>query len=294
MSVGARVRGQLAKHAPKLEEAVVRANWRRHNRNRAFDAASIADPVQHRLVADLHRDGVAVGTFEELIGDAALWDAAAGEAQRLHAAWRPEEAEEGSKASFLTKLATREFDAGDPFVRIALHPAVLNVANGYLELRSTLRALELWHTRPTPGSAIQTQLWHRDADDVMNVKLFVYFTDVRVPAGPLTYAPRTHPLGDRRTVPEHDEHRRSRDDQMARIVPKGEWRILAGPPGTVVFADTCGYHKQLKPESDERVKLVAHYVSGTPYVPPSLELRGVDESALSDDQYYAVFDRGRA
>ena len=180
------------------------------------------------------------------------------------------------------------------FSRIALHPAVLNVANGYLRLHSTLRALELWHTRPTPGSAIQTQLWHRDADDVMNVKLFLYFTDVRVPAGPLTYAPRTHPLGDRRTVPEHDEHRRSRDDQMARIVPESEWRILEGPPGTVVFADTCGYHKQLKPESDERVKLVAHYVSGTPYVPPALELRGVDESALSDDQYYAVFDRGRA
>jgi Phytanoyl-CoA dioxygenase (PhyH) len=294
MSVGARVRSQLAKHAPKLEEAVVRANWRRHNRNRAFDPASIADPVQRRLVEGLHRDGVAVGTFEELIGDRDLWDAAAAEAQRLHAAWQPEEAEEGSKASFLTKLATREYDASDPFVRIALHPAVLNVANGYLELRSTLRALELWHTRPTPGSAIQTQLWHRDADDVMNVKLFVYFTDVRVPAGPLTYAPRTHPLGDRRTVPEHDEHRRSRDDQMARIVPEGEWRILSGLPGTIVFADTCGYHKQLKPESDERVKLVAHYVSGTPYVPAALELRGIDESALSDDQYYAVFDRGRA
>ena len=294
MSVGAKVRSQLAKRAPRLEEAVVRANWRRHNRDRPFDRAAISDPVQRRLVDGLHRDGVAVGTFEELIGERELWDAAAGQARELHAAWRPEAAEEGSKASFLTKLATTDFDAGDPFVQIALHPAVLNVANGYLELRSTLRALELWHTRPTPGSAIQTQLWHRDADDVMNVKLFLYFTDVRVPAGPLTYAPRTHPLGDRRTVPEHDEHRRSRDDQMARIVPESEWRILEGPPGTVVFADTCGYHKQLKPESDERVKLVAHCVSGTPYVPPALELRGVDESALSDDQYYAVFDRGRA
>ena len=294
MSVGAKVRNQLARHAPRLEEAVVRANWRRHNRDRAFDPAAVTDPLQRRLAEGLTRDGVAVGTFDELIGDRELWDAAAAEAHRLHAAWKPQEAEEGSKASFLTKLATTHFDAGDPFVRIALHPAVLNVANGYLRLHSTLRALELWHTRPTPGSAIQTQLWHRDADDVMNVKLFLYFTDVRVPAGPLTYAPRTHPLGDRRTVPEHDEHRRSRDDQMARIVPESEWRILEGPPGTVVFADTCGYHKQLKPESDERVKLVAHYVSGTPYVPPALELRGVDESALSDDQYYAVFDRGRA
>jgi hypothetical protein len=294
MSVGARVRSQLAKRAPRLEEAVVRANWRRHNRDRAFDPAAIADPGQRRLVGELARDGVTVTTFDELIGDEALWDAAAAEARRLHDAWTPQEAAEGSKASFLTKLATKEFDASDPFVRIALHPAVLNVANGYLKLRSTLRALELWHTHPTPGAAIQTQLWHRDADDVMNVKLFLYFTDVRVPAGPLTYAPGTHPLGANRTVPEHDEHRRSTDEQMAEVVPERQWRILEGAPGTVVFADTCGYHKQLKPESDERVKLVAHYVSGTPYVPPALELRGVEQSSLSDDQYYAVFDRGRA
>ena len=293
MSVGAKVRGQLAKRAPKLEEAVVRANWRRHNRNRSFDRETIRDPVQRRLVEDLRRDGVAVTTFDELIGDGELWRAAAAQARGLHEAWTPQEAEAGSKASFLTKLATKEFDASDPFVRIALHPAVLNVTNGYLELRSTLRALELWHTHPTPGAAVQTQLWHRDADDVMNIKLFLYFTDVRVPAGPLTYAPRTHPLGDRREVPEHDEHRRSTDEQMARIVPEVEWRILEGSPGTVVFADTCGYHKQLKPESDERVKLVAHYVSGTPYVEGALELRGVDSSALSEDQYYAVFDRAR-
>jgi len=294
MSVGAKVRSQLARRAPRLEEAVVRANWRRHNRDRAFDPATVTDPTERRLADDLTREGVAVGTFDELIGDRALWDEAAAKARELHAGWQPQEAEAGTKASFLTKLATKEFDASDPFVRIALHPAVLNVTNGYLKLRSTLRALELWHTHPTPGGAIQTQLWHRDADDVMNVKFYLYFTDVRVPAGPLTYAPGTHPLGTNRTVPDHDEHRRSTDDQMARVVPESEWRILEGAPGTIVFADTCGYHKQLKPESDERVKLVAHYVSGTPYVEGALELRDVDVSALSEDQYYAVFDRGRA
>ncbi|MDX6478411.1 MAG: hypothetical protein QOG29_998, partial [Gaiellaceae bacterium] len=261
--------------------------------SRSFDPATVSDPVQRRLLEGLTRDGVAVGTFDELIGDRALWDSAAAEAARLHGAWRPEEAEAGSKASFLTKLATRDFEASDPFVRIALHPAVLNVANGYLKLRSHLRALELWHTRPTQGSAVQTQLWHRDADDVMNVKFFLYFTDVRRAAGPLTYAPGTHPLGDRRETPEHDENSRSNDEQMAKIVPESDWRILEGGPGTIVFAETCGYHKQLKPESDERVKLVAHYVSGTPYVASAIELAGVDESALTDDQYYAVFDRSR-
>jgi Phytanoyl-CoA dioxygenase (PhyH) len=294
VSVAARVRSQLAKRAPRLEEAAVRANWRRRNRDRSFSPNEVSDPTLRRYVEGLARDGVVVGSFGELVGDDALFEEAAERARRLHAERPRSEGAAGTKASFLTKLASKEFDFDDPFVRIALHPNVLAVANGYLRLRSHLRALELWHTRPTPGAAVQTQLWHRDADDVMNVKLFVYFTDVTRPAGPLTYAPRTHPLGDRRTVPEHDEHRRSTDEQMARVVPGGEWRVLEGGPGTVVLADTCGYHKQLKPESDERVKLVAHYVSGTPYVPPALELRGVDEAALTDDQFYAVFDRGRA
>src|SRR5437868_10678801 len=144
MSIKARLRTELARHAPQVEERAVRANWRRNNRGRSFDADSISDPVQRRLVEELTRDGVTTSTFDELIGEPALWDEAAAQAGRLHAAWKPQEAEAGSKASFLTKLATRQFDAADPFVRIALHPAVLNVANGYLKLYSTLRALDLW------------------------------------------------------------------------------------------------------------------------------------------------------
>jgi hypothetical protein len=292
MGVGARARAELAKRAPRLEEIAVRANWRVRNRARSFDPGSIDEPTARALVDALRRNGYATCRFEDLFGDSALFDEAAVHVRRLYDE-RPRGASavEGSKASYLTKLASAEYPADHPFVRIALYPAVLNVANGYLRLHSTLRALELWWTRPTSGAAVQTQLWHRDADDVMNLKLFVYFTNVTRPAGPLTYAPRTHPLGDRRAVPTHDADHRSTDGQMAEVVPENEWAVLTGDAGTVVFADTCGYHKQLKPESEERVKLVAQYISGTPYVPAALELTGVDAAALTEDQHYAVFDR---
>ena len=291
MSVGSRVLVQLAKRAPRVEEAVVRANWRRHNRSRAFDPQGV-DSRAGTFVEQLAANGFARGRFEDLFGETALFDEAAVQAQRLYAN-REDQRRPGreGKASYLAKLATGRYDANDPFVRIALHPSVLAVANGYLRLRSTLRALELWHTWPTPGDAVQTQLWHRDADDIMNVKLFCYFTDVNRAAGPLTYAPGTHPLGDRRKRPEHDAHLRSTDDQMARVVPAHDWVVLEGAPGTVVFADTCGYHKQLKPESEERLKLVAQYVSGAPYVGRDLELENLDASELSEDQHYAAFDR---
>lgn len=292
--MGTAIRSRLARRAPRLEEAAVRANWRFRNRGRSYSAAKVGDSRLRPLVETLRRDGMLITDAETVFGNIALYETAAERARSLHAAPRERaSAEAGSKGTYLTKLATGAYDADDPFVRLALHPNALALANGYLGLRSTLRALDLWLTRPTEGPAIQTQLWHRDADDFMNVKMFVYFTDVTPGAGPLTYAPASHPLGSRRQLPERDEQARSTDEQLDRVVPESDWLLCEGRAGTVVFADTCGYHKQRKPETDERVLLMAHYVSGTPYVPRELELRDVDEAALADDQYVAVFDRSR-
>lgn len=291
MALRTALRNQLARRAPRIDDAAARAVWKRRNKDRAYEGS---EPAVAPLVERLRRDGVLITDVETVFGDDALFQAAAAEAQTLYD--RPREhvdAAAGTKATFLTKLATGSYSVEHPFARLALHPNALAVANGYLELRSTLRALDLWLTRPTEGPAIQTQLWHRDADDVLNVKMFVYFTDVKPAAGPLMYAPQTHPLGSRRQLPDHDEQGRSDDAQLAGVVPESEWVLCEGSRGTVVFADTCGYHKQLKPESGERLLLVSHYVSGTPMVPRSLELGDVDEGALTDDQYVAVLDRPR-
>jgi hypothetical protein len=291
MALRTTIRQQLARRAPRIDDAAARAVWKRRNKDRAYEGGNAAVAP---LVERLRRDGVLITDAETVFGDLALFDAAAAEAQTLYDRPRDKvDAAAGTKATFLTKLATGSYPIDHPFVRLALHPNALAVANGYLELRSTLRALDLWLTQPTEGPAIQTQLWHRDADDVMNVKMFVYFTDVKPEAGPLMYAPRTHPLGSRRRLPEQDEQGRSDDAQLAEVSPADEWVLCEGKRATVVFADTCGYHKQLKPESGERLLLVSHYVSGTPIVPRSLELGGVDESSLTDDQYVAVLDRPR-
>jgi hypothetical protein len=277
----------------RFDDRLAQTRWRLRNRDRS---GPTEPPEELRDVVDeLRREGVVITDFETVFGSTSLYDAAAAEVQRRYDA-RPREdgaAAEGSKGTFLTKLGDPAYDFAHPFAQVALHPGALAVANGYLKLRSTLRALDVWHTHPTAGPAIQTQLWHRDGDDVVNVKMFVYFTNVTRAAGPLSYAPGTHPYGSRRELPEHDQEARSTDEQMREVVPEAEWVLCAGPPKTVVFADTCGYHKQLKPESDERMLLVAHYVSGSPYVPRALEMTGAEDAVLSDDQFVAVHDRLR-
>ena len=277
----------------RFNDKLAQTRWRLRNRDRSGEESVPPELVD--LVARLRKDGVVITDFATVFGDTSLYDAAAAEARKRYEA-RPEEdpaAETGSKATFLTKLGDASYDLSHPFASIALHPRALAVANGYLHMRSTLRALDVWHTHPTEGPAIQTQLWHRDADDLVNLKMFVYFTDVRRPAGPLCYAKGTHPLGANRELPEGDEQARSTDEQMREVSPESDWVLCEGPPATVVFADIEPYHKQLKPESGERMLMVSHYVSGTPMVPSVVEWTGVDDSALSDDQFVAVHDRPR-
>jgi hypothetical protein len=277
----------------RLDDRIAQTRWRLRNRDRSGAAGTPPELVD--LVARLRRDGVAITDFATVFGETSLYEEAAAEARRRYVE-RPREdvsAASGSKATFLTKLGSPSYEAQHPFARVALHPRAVAVANGYLKLRSTLRALDVWHTHPTEGPAIQTQLWHRDGDDVMNLKMFVYFTDVRLASGPLCYAPGTHPLGSRRALPESDEQARSTDEQMSEVAPESGWVLCEGTPATVVFADTCGYHKQVKPESGERMLLVAHYVSGAPFVPRVVEITGVDDASLSDDQFVAAHDRTR-
>jgi hypothetical protein len=288
MALTTAIRSRLARHAPGLEERVSLTAWRFRNRDRSLPAD--VPPRLAALLERLHTDGVVVTDVETLLGDRELYEAAEREALRLYEAPRPESQSDRGKA-FLTKLAQGSFPVEHPFAQVALHPALLAVANGYLRMRSTLRALELWLTQPTEGPAVETQLWHRDADDVMNLKLFLYFNEVTTAAGPFVYAPTTQPGGRRREVPEHDERWRSTDEQIAAVVPESEWVVCEGHPGTVVLADTCGYHKQLKPESAERLLLTAQYVSGTPFVPRAVEIQGAEGTTLSDDQRVAVFDR---
>jgi hypothetical protein len=291
--VGTRIRNMLSR-APGLEKRVARAAWKRRNRDRVYDPEAL-EPRLVTIAEGLRRDGVAITDAETVFGDPQLYEAARAHALRLRGQPREETAAEtGSKATFLSKLTTGSFALDDPFARLALHPNALAIANAYLGLRGTLRYLDVWLTRPTAGPAIQTQLWHRDADDLINVKMFVYFSEVTVGAGPLCYAPGTHPRGSRRRLPERDEQHRSTDEQLARVVSEPEWVYCEGAPGTVVFADTCGYHKQVKPTTDERLLLVSQYVSGTPFVPRVVELHEADSGALSDDQFVAVFDRVRA
>jgi hypothetical protein len=288
MGIGGLVHRQLAKRAPRLDQRAVRARWRMINRARRIRPGRL-EGAAGRLLDDLKRDGIGIARFEEVFGSDDLYETAAADAQKRAEVARAEHARGSGRKPYLVKLHQEPFDVGDPYGRIALEPRLLAIANGYLRMRSYILALDLWLTIPLPGSAVETQLWHRDNDDYMTPKLFVYFTDVSAADGPFCYAPRTHPLGDRRQPAAIDTpDGRTSDESMAAVVPENEWIVCTGSAGTLILADTCGYHKQLKPTGGERVLMVTEYTSGTPFFERPIEIVCGNPDLLTRDQRLAL------
>src|SRR5262249_14806351 len=95
---------------------------------------------------------------------------------------------------------------------------------------------------------------------------FVYFSEVDEGAGPVTYAPGTHMKGKIKRHPTsflENGVRRVRDDQMAEIVPENQWVKVIGAKGTIVFADTPGYHKGGLARTKDRVMYTCLFTSPT-------------------------------
>ena len=242
------------------------SSWRRHRRP--------LDGVAARLVADLDRDGIAATTLDELLGTEeaeALLAAtdrirAARDATVAEARARLAGPDDGTQKPYVVELlGSAPPDPTSPLGAFALDPRVLAVVHGYYGMYVRLRYQDIWHTFVTDRDPTQSQLWHRDPEDRQILKVFVALADVDRGAGPFHYAPGTHAKGTVRGLPEattvDGTTPRSDDAQMDRVVPRDHWIEALGPTGTVVFADTRGFHKGGHATEHERVLLVTQYLS---------------------------------
>jgi hypothetical protein len=209
---------------------------------------------QSRLVQALNRDGIAITTASALFGtdpayselETAVYNLER-EQQRELDAVRSGRTATGEKAFLHEMLGPRPtLDVQTPFARFPLHERILQIANAYFGMYTRLRGYNVWHTFVSDSGARQSQLWHRDREDLLILKVFVYLNDVDDGAGPFTYAPGTHKKGSVQQLPESfDENgvRRSTDEQMSAVVPPERWIKAMGPRSSIIFADTHGYHK---------------------------------------------------
>jgi hypothetical protein len=210
--------------------------------------------LQRSLLARLQADGIAVTHVDEFFGPG-LWDELRAEVADLQERRRAEiqalrdAADRPGVKNYVIPLLGRRPRLDDGvIVRAALQPAVLDLVNAYLGLFAKFLQFNVLFNVRMAGGPIQSQLWHRDPEDRLILKMFTYLSDVGEADGPFCYARGTHSRGPIQGDPpslrdEALKARRSTDEQMEQACPRSRWMTCTGPSGAVVLADTRGYHK---------------------------------------------------
>ncbi len=243
---------------------------------RAFQSGTHPVPEAERVLADLNRDGIAITSVNKLFDDPKMFsllesnvedllDARDGDLKRLK---ETSEAKDlvGNKTFNVELLGSQvAFDPKSIFARFALQDSFLNIANNYFRMLVKLRYFNVWYTFATSGDARESQLWHFDREDNYILKVFLYLRDVDEGSGPFTYASETHRKGRKWGArPEfslEEGVRRSTDGQMSEIIPSSKWIKAVGPKGTIVFADTRGFHKGGEARTSDRLMYTCMYTS---------------------------------
>ena len=239
-------------------------------------AARPNDEFARRIVSELNADGIAIASidevpqlqkaFSELEAETGkILHARKGELEKL----KLEAADEtriGAKTFNAQLLGSPvEFEAESVFARFALHDTLLDIAEDYFQMLVKMRYYNVWLTFATSGKPRESQLWHYDREDKYILKVFLYLNDVDAGAGPFTYAPQTHPKGVlKNSEPEffvENGVRRTTDEQMGKILAPQNWRQATGSKGTIVFADTRGFHKGGEARTSDRLMFTCMFTS---------------------------------
>jgi hypothetical protein len=232
-----------------------------------------------RVLRALRREGVAITTAAQLLGDPTLFDEASARVEELIVERAGEiDAIRGTDPAgpdrvaspekrFLVELMGAEpvIHPDDPLVRLALDDQIRGVAEAYTRMQLQLRDLNAWINVPTMGEAFSSQRWHRDLpEDHSIVKAFIFMRDIDEGAGPTEFASGSHRGRGRRVkVPAEFDGLADRADDAAmdEAFPPATRAKGIGPAGTIMFVDTRGYHRGGRATTSDRVVLQALYSS---------------------------------
>ncbi|MEZ5428779.1 MAG: phytanoyl-CoA dioxygenase family protein [Pyrinomonadaceae bacterium] len=244
--------------------------------NYSLDFSKGDSKFVNSIVERLNRDGVAVTSIEECSNEILhfsdlekavdeILEDKKNEIRQMKE--KSEKSEAIGEKTFNVELlgSPLVFDPQSIFSSFALQDTLLGIANAYFGMIVKLRYYNVWYTFATQSKARESQLWHFDREDNYILKMFLYLNDVDEGAGPFTYAPRTHRKGSlKKSQPEffvEEGVQRSTDEQMAAVVPEDKWIKGVGKKGTIIFADTRGFHKGGEARTGDRLMYTCMFTS---------------------------------
>jgi len=223
--------------------------------------------VQKRVVTELEKDGISITHFDELFKDKPEiyldmlrnLDSLVSNAKQ-----------DPKKDHFKAMWDTRSFylDPNSSFVKFALSPQVIDVANTYMKMWTRLLLANGYVSEVVPQTEtrIKTQNWHRDAHDVQLVSVFIYLTDVNSPRdGAFSYVRGSHPLGKFKSLfkqpKPHSLKKFPKEDEVNKSIQEEDVVWCLGKKGTIIFSDGTGIHRGGYCTENKRVMILTAYTS---------------------------------
>jgi hypothetical protein len=231
--------------------------------------------LRRRIVETLRHDGVAVVPFQELFDERAWAELQADVAPFIreteevvrHAGDRLQQKKYLMRRFWSKKQeAKHRFRLDDPWLRLFASQTMLEIVNTYRDQWTKLYYVDNWFTVPFINSTerLASQRWHRDPEDEHVVKAFLYLVDVNEGAGPFEYirgSSRGGRYGD--LWPWKTGELYPPQDELVEAVAPDDRLALTGPAGTLVFADTGGFHRGGYSRTTARVLATCTYVSSS-------------------------------
>ena len=228
-----------------------------------LDSPSLSD-VQRRIVKDLKSNGFSVTHIDEIFPNINLWNELDLHVKKIISEG---DIEVKKGKSFLIELweAVPVLNLAHPFVRLGLNEDVLRIVSGYLGMWSKLSLLSLHMTIPTTNedNPVKSQRWHRDPEDKIMCKMFLYLNDVDENSGPFMYVEGSHYGGKWRNLAPQRPPKGYYPPLglVERRVPLKDIKTFTGRAGTIIFCDTSGLHKGGHAKSGKRIMFTAGYNS---------------------------------
>jgi len=171
-----------------------------------------------------------------------------------------------NRKRFLQNVIDASKLAGDAAaVRFALRDDILAAVSDYLRTVPFLTSIQVFHSDTVDGVPTSSQLYHCDGDDVTQVKIFVYCSDVDTASGPLTVLDADATSQVQRSTRYWYRHRLT-DEQVDGVVGSGHQYPILGPAGTAAFVDTSRcfhFGSRVAPGAPARLVTMIQYQ--TPY-----------------------------
>ncbi len=276
-------------------------NLKGHHLFKKNDSYKIVTETEKEILESLKNDGIAVIEFEKLFSKERLEilkkyvltrrNSAEIEEKISSRKHRPES--RGDKYYNIDLWPSPKFlELKNPLVQFFLDRQILKIANCYFELYSKFRGWNLWASMPIPENQPEhaSQNWHRDPEDKKMLKVFVYYNDIDLEAGPFTYVKKSHYGGKWRSVfpqipPIGFYPPRGAVEKI--VDPKDIFQAT-GKTGTIIFCDTSGLHKGGYCKTNERLMSQSIYGSSASLEPRNYQSTEIIDEKLPDEVRFAL------